>query len=391
MQPAGGPRAGWLLGIDFDKASRMTLSRRAAAGLLLLAGCLACGGDATSSGQSPRSFAMGFTDFPSGNSQAAVDDAYRVIRQDGDLAVFHNDGGVPWQEAASGAPYDPILIAQYQNQLAHKPATHALLVTATPLNFLRNGLALHQGATTNQPLTAPFDTLTLGDSLVIRAFVAHCERLIQTFNPSYFAYAIEANMLARNAPTAWPGFLVLAESVYTTLKRSHPGLPVFATVQLETLYGDLQNNGPAVLHLLEWSDIFAVSTYPYTLVPDPGQLPADYFTALTAVAGGRPFAISETGWPAEPVTAPYPVDLPATPEWQAGYVRRLLGDLDTMHAEFINWFFTRDYDDFWQSDFRNSADSALVRIWKDDGLYAGDGTPRPALAVWRQFLARTRN
>jgi hypothetical protein len=43
-------------------------------------------------------------------------------------------------------------------------------------------------------------------------------------------------------------------------------------------------------------------------------------------------AIAETGWPAEPVTAPYPVDILATAAWQAAYVRRLLGDMGQLNG-----------------------------------------------------------
>jgi hypothetical protein len=356
-----------------------------AAGMIVLSGC---GGGAAGPSEATRSFALGFTDFPSAGTQGAVDDAYRVIRNDGDLSVYHNDGGVPWQEAAAGTAWHPNVVGHFSDQVTRHPAGHRLLLTATPINFHRDGLALHLGPASNEPLTAPFDTLSFGDSLVIRAYTAYCERLIDQFHPDWFGYAIEANLVARTAPSRWAGFLVLAESVYTTLKRNHPSLPVFASVQLETLYGDLPNNGPAVQQLLQWSDLLAISTYPYTLVADPSQLPADYFTALTGIAGTRPLAIAETGWPAEPVTAPYPVAIAASPLWQRAYVERLLGDMDRVHGAFVNWFFTRDYDAFWESDFKNSPDAALVRIWKDDGLYAGDGTPRTALAAWRGFLGR---
>ena len=47
---------------------------------------------------------MGFIDFPSARTQAAVDDADRVIREDGDLSVYPYDGGVRWQGAAAGGP-----------------------------------------------------------------------------------------------------------------------------------------------------------------------------------------------------------------------------------------------------------------------------------------------
>ncbi len=356
------------------------------AGVVLLG---ACGGDGGSSPSGPkRSFAMGFTDWPSAATQAAVDSAYLAIREDADLAVYHNDGGVPWQEAASGAAFHPSVTGKFADQVARLPAGHKLLLTTTPINFLRNGLALHLGAATNEPLAPPFNALGFGDTLVIRAYTAWCERLIDTFHPTWFAYAIEANEVAVKSPASWPGFLVLAESVYTTLKRNHPTLPVFATMQLETLYQDVSQNGPPAVQLLQWSDVLAFSTYPYVVATDPAQLPAGYLTALTSIANGKPIAISETGWPAESVSAPYPVTIPATPAAQRAWVDRLLTDMNTLQAPFVNWYFSRDYDALYETTLRSQGDSALSRLWKDDGLFAGDGTPRPSLTLWRSWLGR---
>ncbi len=35
-------------------------------------------------------------------------------------------------------------------------------------------------------------------------------------------------------------------------------------------------------------------------------------------------------------------------------------------------------------------DASLIRLWKDTGLYRGDGSPRPARDTWRAALARPR-
>ena len=352
--------------------------------LLLLVGC------ADGNGPTPpaRNFAMGFTPFPYAFSQASVDSTWDVIRDDGDLVADHLDGGVPWQEAAAGTAFDPAYASNLADAISHAPPAHTVYLALTPINLQRDGLALHRGASTDEPLVAPWDTVAFDDSLVIRSYVAYCERLIQQFQPRYFAYAIEANIVAQKAPAKWPAFLVLAESTYTMLKRNHPTLPVFATIQVETLYEDISGNGPAVSQLLSFSDVVAISTYPYLLGADPTQLPADYFTGIAALAPGKPFAVTETGWPAEPIIAPFPVDIPGSEALQAAYVRRLLSDIATLDTRFVNWFFTRDYDSLWLTDFQNDPNAALFRQWRDHGLYAGDGQPRPGLAAWREWLGR---
>lgn len=358
----------------------------------LLTGLLLLGAACTDLGNGPgpglRTAALGFTDFPYARTQAAVDEVRRIVAEEGDLAVFHFDGGVPWQEAAAGTSYNASFEAELTAQRAAVPEGHKTYLAVTPINFERNGLALRRGAASNEPLLPPFDTLSFGDSLVIRSFTAYCLQMIDRFQPDYFGYAIEANLVAKNTPAQQAALLVLAESVYVAVKRQHPALPLFSTIQLEHLYDGLPENGIATTQLLAFSDVLAISTYPYTVTPDPNAVPRNYFSELKAFAGGRPIAVAETGWPAEPVGAPYPVDLFGSVEWQSGYLERMLSDFDEMDAVFVNWFFTRDYDDLWEAELKNLPSAPLLRVWRDDGLFAGDGEERPALIRWRNWVAR---
>jgi hypothetical protein len=142
--------------------------------------------------------------------------------------------------------------------------------------------------------------------------------------------------------------------------------------------------------VLSATDLVAVSAYPYSVEADPQRLRPDLFTALAALAPSKPFAVAETAWPAEDVTAPYPAFIPEDEERQQLYVERLLAEADRLSALFVTWFFTRDYDDFWEAELRHLPAASLLRLWRDTGLYAGDGRARPALASWRSALARRR-
>ncbi len=371
---------------------------------LLAAGC--GGKSSTSPPAATRGYAQGFTDFPSAASFAAIDHAKQVIARDGDLVVYHLDGGVPWQEEAAGAAYHPNFEAELAGKQAFRPAGHRLYLAITPISFLRDGLASHVGAATGEPLAAPWDTLAFDDTLVVRTYRQYCERMIQRFDPDWFAFAIEANLLAQNTPAKWPAFLRLADSVYASVKRAHPALPTFATIQLENFYEHMGTTGGAVTDLMRDCDVVAMSTYPISVTTDATSLPAGYFTNLgtldaartildATLAQGRrlackPLAVAETGWPAEPITAPFPVDVPATPETQAAYVRRLLGDMDRADFRFVNWFFTRDYDSLWVSTLQSQPNAPLYRLWRDHGLYDGDGRARIALNDWKASLARVR-
>ena len=201
----------------------------AAAALLVACGRV----DATGPGPSvpPRSFAMGFTPSPGAFSVEAVDFAWSVVGRDGDLVLLHFDDGVPWEEALAGAPYTHD--AELRDQARRLPPGHAVYVAATPLSFLRDGLAPRRGVAGREPLRAPWAGRALDDPDVVTAFGNYCLNLIARFSPRYFAYAIEANMLAEFSPSQWPAFLRLAPQVYARVKAAHPTLPVFVTLQVE--------------------------------------------------------------------------------------------------------------------------------------------------------------
>ncbi len=368
----------------------MRPSRTAALVALLgvLAVTLGSCGNIVGTGPSGRTYYMGFTPYPHANAFTAVEDAWDVIANDADLAVIHEDGGVPWQEALDGTPYAPEYDYWLNDvQAASIPAGHSVYLAVTPISTDRSGLAGYRNAGNDQPLPAPWNTYAFDEPDVIRAFTNHCLNMIEIFDPDYFAYAIEANMLADFSPNLWSGFLTLASSVYDSVKAVHPFLPVFVTIQADFYYGDQASQIVPVSNLLFYSDAVAVSGYPYgRLVGDVDALEPGYFSDLANLAPGKIFGIAETCWPAEPVDLPYPVYIPATEATQQAYVERLLTDCDALSASFICWFLTRDIDDFWESDFQYYPNASTIRYWRDCGLYDGDGFSRPALDTWTATL-----
>jgi hypothetical protein len=348
--------------------------------------------DGGSSSTPGRPFLLGFSDAPFARSDVAVLDAYDVIERDGDLALMHFDEGVPWQEAAAGAPWAVEFRDQIDLKAGFIPRGHVIYVAVNPLNFERDGLAPHRGASGNEPLVAPWNTASFDDAMVIDAFVEYCERMIADFSPSYFAYAIEANMLREKEPGQWAPFIRLARAVYTALKQNHPGLPIFVTLQADFFHADRADQSSAVAELLPYTDIIAVSTYPFAEAgqADPAALRGDHFEAMAALSPAKRVAIAETGWPAEDVAVPAPRFVPASEQAQRAYVERVLGEADELSAVFVVWFFSRDYDEFWNEELRFRPEAPTLRLWKDTGLYSGEGIPRSALVPWRERLSRPR-
>jgi hypothetical protein len=338
-----------------------------------------------------RTYALGFTDFPHANTPNAILDAWAVIATDADMAVLHFGDGVPWQEALDATAYPAAYWDTLQFKAAQVPASHVVYLAVSPLNSTRDGLAGYPDATPGEPLPPPWNTYGFDSPQVIAAYIAHCENMIDLYDPDYFAYAIEANILRMTSPTDWGDFVFLAEEVYTELKFRHPGLPVFITLQADTYHDAPGTQESAIAEILPYTDLVAVSGYPFMEpLSDPTSLRADYFSALADLAPQKPFAVAETAWPAEDVTSPYPDYIPASETTQETYLARLLWDCDNLNAVFVNWFFTRDYDEFWASDMQYMPEASLLRAWRDCGLYDGAGFSRPALQVWLDALARPR-
>lgn len=377
-----------------------TASRRAGVVIALLLSALASAsttaarattGPTVEPRQARRGFAMGFSTFPHSLDGPGLVDAMARIRDDADLALVHEDGGVPWEEAATGAPFPAAWEQALDFYAASIEPGHRVLLAVTPLNGTRSGLALNRGDGPHEPLPPGWEGRSLGHPRVIRAFIAYCMRMVDRFQPDWLAFSVEANMLRSQSPEQWSGYAKLARRAYRALKRRHPDLPLMQTLQLEFFLREPEDQARALRRILPYTDLMAISTYAFGNVSadaDPRALPADYFDALLAVAPDKPFAVAETAWPAEDIDAPYPGHIAADPAWQARYVRWLLGQARRHDAEFVAWVFARDYDAAWEDAFRLLPEAPTLRIWRDTGLFAGDGTPRQALRPWRRWLRK---
>ena len=327
-----------------------------------------------------RSFALGFTDFPYAATSEAFHEGYEIIRNDADLAVMHFDDGVPWQDAFDRQDYSVDISDELRSKTALIPRGHLVYLAITPLSFERSDIADHKGGE-DTPWRAKLD-----DPDVITAYTNHAKKMIKMFDPNYFAYAIEANMFHRSSPERWDEFVTLAASVYVDIKDTYPDLPVFITIQADFFHQDPEAQSEALIQILPYTDFIAISTYPYIYGDAPDSLTHDHFTAISDLAPEKPFAIAETAWPAEDISDPYPVIIEGSESAQLAYVERLIEEATDKNAVFITWFFTRDFDEFWEAQLKDNPIAPTIRLWKDTGLYDGDGNPRPALGLWKDAL-----
>jgi hypothetical protein len=339
-----------------------------------------------------RTCALGLGYFPHDGTPTGVLAALDVIGKDADLLVAHFDGGIPWEAALASdfGAYPQSLREEVAFIAGAKPAGHELYLAVTPIAFLRDRLA--PTLTDAGPVfQAPWD--------VIRAYRNHCHFMIDAFQPDYMAFGVEVNLFGLLVDDSlYASYRSLADSVHTDLKSSYPALPIFQTLQVDAYYANVTAQRALIADLLPTTDYVAVSAYPYGNAArypdrsraDPAMLPRTYFSELRDIDRSKPFAVAETGWPAENLGPPYPLVVFSGTLYQDQYTQFVLDEAERLGGRFVNVLITRDYDALWQTALKDDPNAALLRLWRDIGMYDGNGLARPALATWRTRLARER-
>ncbi len=359
---------------------------------------------------------MGFTPFPYDADPATilqvVDDVYARLGTDADMVLHHLEEGIPWNAAladdlltpASAAfPYTDHIKTDWDFRNSKTPATHKKYIAVTPINLARDALAPWRDTANEQPLQAPFDAHAANGDLdapdVKTAYLNYCLRVIEYLDPDYLAIGIEVNLLRRLTDAAtWAKYLELHEHVYTRLKARHPDLPIFVSVvPVEMLdgyvdppaefAGDTAGYRAAQLAaldaVLDFSDYYAISLYPFLTAYFASDFPADMFDRILALSD-KPTVIAETGMIAENMTV-FSIAFEGSPGRQDDYVQSMLATADENGLLFVNWFVLQDYDLL--CDFFGGC-VGTDTLWRDTGVYDGNGNTRPSYATWKAYLER---
>jgi hypothetical protein len=338
-----------------------------------------------------RPFYLGFTPEDLRETPEVSPVVSDALARHADLVAVHIDRGIPWEEALQDQPF-PAAVERHLSRLSklkqRLPAARAVYLALTPIALTRNVMAKYWGD--NKQLAKKWQEKAFNDPETALAFTRYCRRMIGIFKPDYFAYGIEVNMLAGANPKKFEEFRVLAKQVYGTLKREHPRLPIFLTIQID-VYHKIPTAQAAVLRqVLPYSDFIAVSSYPYMEGHSADSLPAGWFTDVAALDRQKPFVIAETAFIAEgSFTNITGKSVKGSAQEQSAYVRRILHDTNRLNGRFVVWFFAQDLDQFWEG-LSDPAVKKFVGIWKDSGLVDGAGREREGLKEWDRWLRQPR-
>jgi hypothetical protein len=340
-----------------------------------------------------RSFYMGFTPFPYEISVAAVNDVYAKLETDADIINHHFDNGVPWVEALNEQPFHQAIADDWNFRKSKTSANHKIYLSVTPLNALRTGLASYRAGEENMALPTPWDTYPFNHVNVRTAYFNYCKRIIDFFKPDYFNMAIEANLLYVNSPEKWSAYLQLHQYVFAQLKFTYPDLPIFSSVSIAYLLpgyidgNDYVQQRLAALQVLDYSDMYGISFYPYLSSYLGNPYPETTFNAIFPLSQ-KPIAIAETGYAAQTFSFDLgsgPVTIESDPAKQQKYFKDLLAACEQYHVRFVINFTIRDYDQLW---VQSGSPTNIGILWRDTGFYDESGNPRPALSTWKQYLSR---
>jgi len=346
---------------------------------------------AYSANQETRSFYMGFTPFQYSWIEDTLETTYKQIEQNGDMILHHMDDGVPWVEAFENKPFHDKVQEDLDYRFQHHKAKQSIFVAATPIDFNRKELAGYWGSGKSMTRPNHWKKKNFDDPQIIKAYINYCRTLIKKFKPNFFAYGIEVNLLAYNSPDNYKKFITLASQVYPALKKEFPKLPIFTSFYMDPP-NRLVTTKKHISPLLPYNDVFAISTYPYMYRDgDPQRIkdiPKNWFEQVRSIAPGKPFAIAETGYIAEDLSA-FTKTFKSTPDEQNQYVQWMLSEANRLDAKFVVWFVITDYDDLWTVLKWVVMFNPLAKAWKDTGLYDGDLKPRPALKTWDNWHKRS--
>lgn len=337
-----------------------------------------------------RPYYMGFSPWPPDFTPEAVQSAYRFIAEHGDIIAHHFDAGIPWPEALENREFSEHLRENWRTRKENTPRGHAVYVAITPLNFGRDGLAVYWGKSDNQGLPRDWKKKKLRDEEVRRAYLNYARRVIEFFQPDFLAIAIEANILITKKTDMWRDFVELNRYVYTELKRSHPRLPIFATIQYEHLRGiedaakkNLGRQMPGVRELMSHSDLAALSTYHFATFHNPPR--DDYFAPAQEL--GKRIAIAESGAVSRDLQI-FKMNLPGNQDDQKAFLGFMLQKAAEMRFAFVINFITIDYDRMLPKLPKSIRE--VAKAWAYTGLQESDGRPKAALQVWEVYRRARR-
>jgi hypothetical protein len=321
---------------------------------------------------------MGFSVVPHKPDLRIALQSLDIWTRHADAAIMHLD--VPWALLLAGTSPEDALRKDGVDLEHYYRSKHLQLVVTIDVT---NGL----GRESESPsLVAAHRSIT--EPAVQRLYRDYVRALVDMLHPDYLGLAAETNLIRTLAPRpVYNAVVRMANDAATDIRRSRSatGLPLYASVQVETAWGKLSGRNRFVgidqdLRDFPFVNVIGLSSYPYLGgFTDPDQIPLDYYTR---VRGSRvlPLMVVEGGWPSASVRGVFS----SSPEMQARYIARQSKLLDEAKAIAV---FQLSFTDLDVGSFPKPV-PAILPLFATLGLVDTRLGPKPALAAWDKILGR---
>jgi hypothetical protein len=330
-----------------------------------------------SSGQA-RSYLMGFSVVPPKPDIKVAIQSMEIWTGRADAAIMHLD--VPWALLLAGTSPEDALRKDGVD-LEHYYRSHRLKLVVTI--DVTNGLGRESEA---PALVAAHRSIT--EPAVQRLYRNYVRALVEMLHPDYLGLAAETNLIRQIAPRpVYNAVVRMSNDAASDIRRSRSAsaLPLYVSVQVETAWGKLVQQGAYVgidqdLRDFPFVDLLGLSSYPYLGgFKDPDQIPLDYYTR---VRGSQvlPLMVVEGGWPSASARGMFS----SSPDMQSRYITRQSQLLDEAKAIGV---FQLSFTDLDLGSFPKPV-PAILPLFATLGLVDANLKSKPALATWDKIFAR---
>lgn len=203
-----------------------------------------------------------------------------------------------------------------------------------------------------------------------------------SYHPPYVFLGNESDAYFIANPVDYARWVAFYNEAYDAIKAVSPETQIGPVFQYERMSGQGYINGWTTpywgaleAHDLNKVDIIGITMYPWLSVASPEQIPDGYLDPLIERIGDKPIAITETGWPGDPLGLQTAWE--ASPEAQLRFVAALDRILDGANLHILNWLH------LYQMDVDPA--SAGFAEFMSISLRDAEGNKRPIYDEWVEF------
>lgn len=299
------------------------------------------------------------------------------------LAAQHSDVGlhqisIPWTVLLSGvSPPEEVRevrlpLAQYFRS-SGRPVVVALDVTDGLNRAQESPELIDAGRSITEPAIQQ----------LYREYVAAIDSIVQ---PQHLSLAAETNLIRLAAPApVYAAVAAMTNAAASDLSALGSQTSLCISVQVEVAWNRLGGPPGPFIGIAQdradfpFIDALGLSSYPYLGgFADPGAIPADYLSRLTA-GSPLPVLVLEGGWPSVSAGG-----ISSTPALQAQYIARQAVLLDSANAVAVFQITFTDLD----LSAIPVPPGSILPLFAHLGLVDSALNPKPALTAWDRVLDR---